>query len=401
MYSRRLTPNDRAAYRGNDTKLELQRTIAVMTTSPDSIESVEAIEVEVPLERPLTIGAATITSRHYTVVGVRCRSGIEGVGYAFSRRMPIASIVNDMLAGVAVGLDACHTEAVRHALLRAFWPAADHGTFTTAVSAVDLALWDAMGKRHGMSVAQLLGQSRDRLPLCVVVGYVYDDGEATLRRELEHAVALGARSVKMVVGSASPERDAARVGLARSIIGPDRLLAVDAFRSFTDLDDALRRVRALQPHDLSFVEDPFSETLAPLAAELRRRTGMSIALGESLAGHRLVRGLIDADAGDVIRLDALVIGGVREFMAAAGLASAYGRPVATHVNTEIHVQFAAALPNLYAGGVEYMPPEAGTDALHRLLRSELTIADGLMSVPDAPGFGMDWDWEAIRSYARG
>jgi L-alanine-DL-glutamate epimerase-like enolase superfamily enzyme len=258
-----------------------------------------------------------------------------------------------------------------------------------------------MGKRLGVPVARLLGQARDRVPLCVVVGYVYDENDATLRRELEHAVALGARSVKMVVGSGSPERDAARVGLARSIIGPDRLLAVDAFRSFVDLDDALRRVRALQPHDLSFLEDPFSETLAPLAAELRRRTGMSIALGESLAGHRLVRGLLDADAGDVIRLDALVIGGVREFMAAAGLASAHGRPVATHVNTEIHVQFAAALPNLYAGGIEYMPAEFGLDTLHRLLRNRLEIGDGLMVVPGAPGFGMDWDWDAVRRFARG
>lgn len=199
-------------------------------------------------------------------------------------------------------------------------------------------------------------------------------------------MSLGARSVKMVVGAGSPERDGARVGLARSIIGPDRLLAVDAFRSFTDLDDALRRVRAMQPYDLSFVEDPFSETLAPLAAELRRRTGLSIALGESLAGHRLVRALIDADVGDVIRLDALVIGGVREFMSAAGLASAYGRPVATHVHADIHVQFAAALPNLFEGGIEYMPPAFGLDALHRLLKSGLSINDGLMTVPDAPGF---------------
>lgn len=372
-----------------------------MSATSDSIETVEAIEVEVPLDRPLAIGAATISSRHYTLVRIRCRSGIEGVGYSFSRRLPVAAIVNDMLAPVAIGRDATLTEAVRHALLRAFWPAADHGTFTTAVSALDLALWDAAGKRHGASVARLLGQARDRLPLCIVVGYVYDEGEATLRRELEHAVALGARSVKVVVGAGSPERDAERVGLARSLIGPDRLLAVDAFRSFADLDDALRRVRAMQPHDLSFVEDPFSETLAPLVAELRRRTGMSIGLGESLAGHRLIRGLIDADAVDVVRLDALVIGGVREFISAAGLASAHGRPVATHVHTDVHVQFAAALPNLFAGGIEYMPPAFGLDALHHLLKSRLSIAGGELAVPDAPGFGMEWDWDAVRRFARG
>lgn len=370
-----------------------------MTDQADVIDSIEATEVEVPLDRPLRIGGAMVRARHYTVVSVRCRSGIMGTGYSFSRRLPVASIVNDMLAPVAVGQDASMSEAVRASLLRAYWPAADHGTFTTSVSAVDLALWDAMGKRHGQSVARMLGQFRARLPICVVLGYGYDDGDAMLQRELEHAVELGARSVKIVVGAGSPERDATRLSLAREVIGPDRLLAVDAFRSFVDLDDALRRVRLMQPFDLSFIEDPFSETLAPLVAELRRRTGMSIALGESLAGHRLVRGLIDADVGDVIRLDALVIGGVREFMSASGLASAHGRPVATHVHTDIHVQLAAALPNLFAGGLEYMPPSFGLDSLHRLLRSRLEVADGEVLVPAAPGLSLDWDWEAITRYA--
>jgi L-alanine-DL-glutamate epimerase-like enolase superfamily enzyme len=372
-----------------------------MPSSPDMIETVEAFDVRVPLERPLVIGSATVTARDYTVVRVRTAEGIEGVGYTFARGLPMGTIVRDLLAPVAVGVDSAMPEMVRRRLLSAYWPSADHGTFTAAVSALDLALWDAQGKRLGVPLARLLGQVSSDVPVCAVVGYVYDDRDATLHEQIEAAVALGARSIKLVIGGASPERDARRVGLAREIGGPNVLLAVDAFRSFRDLDDAVRRVRALDAYDLSFVEDPFSETLAPLAAELRRRTGARIGLGESLAGHRAIRALIDAGAVDVVRLDALVIGGVREFMSAAALASGAGLSVATHVHSDVHIHFASAIPNLFPGGLEYMPSSFNIDTLHRLLDAPLAVDNGVVRVPDGPGLGMQWNWEAVRRFARG
>jgi L-alanine-DL-glutamate epimerase-like enolase superfamily enzyme len=250
-------------------------------------------------------------------------------------------------------------------------------------------------------VSRLLGEARRAVPVCVVAGYVYDDGDATLRRELAEAVALGARSIKLVAGADTIERDRRRLAIAREIAGPGVLLAIDAFRSFRDLDDGIRRIRALAEFDLSFVEDPFSESLAPLVRTLRQRTGAAIALGESLAGHRAIRALIDAEAVDVVRLDALVIGGTQEFMRAAALASAYGLPVATHVHTDVHIHFAAAIPNLFAGGVEYMLPASEVDVLHHVQGERLSVAGGHAHVPDRPGFGIDWDWKAIGKHVHG
>lgn len=321
-----------------------------MTWTSDPIEQVECFDVQVPHAAPLQIGSAVISSRSYTLVRVRCASGVEGVGYTFSRGLPVAKLAANLFPQVLVGADATLPEQRRADVLRAYWPANDHGTFTAAVSAVDLALWDATGHRLGSSIAGLLGQARREVPACIVLGYAYDDNDATLRRQLEQAMAYRPRGLKLIVGGASPERDAQRVGLARSIAGLDMLLAVDAFRSFTGLDDAMRRVRLLEPYDLSFVEDPFSELLAPLAVQLRNQTGALIGLGESLAGHRSIARLVDSTAVDVVRLDALVIGGIREFMAAAGVASAAGLPVVTHVHPEVHIQLAAVLTNLYPGG---------------------------------------------------
>ena len=97
--------------------------------------------------------------------------------------------------------------------------------------------------------------------------------------------------------------DARRIAAVREVIGDDCALVVDAFRSFTSLEDAVRRMRMLEPFDLAYLEDPFSEALSPLVAELRRRSPILIGLGENLAGHRSFRELITSSAVDVWRMN--------------------------------------------------------------------------------------------------
>ena len=134
-------------------------------------------------------------------------------------------------------------------------------------------------------------------------------------------------------------------------------------------------------------------------ADLRRRSGMLIGLGENLAGHRAFRELIASGAVDVVRCDATVVGGVREFMASAALASAQGLEVSTHVHANIHVHFGAAIANLHPAGLEYMPPNSGLDGLDDLLTTPLEVCAGSALVPNRPGLGLDWDWDAVARYA--
>jgi mandelate racemase len=164
------------------------------------------------------------------------------------------------------------------------------------------------------------------------------------------------------------------------------------------LEDALDRVARLRAFNLSYIEDPFSETVPRLARELRRRTGALVGLGENLSGHRAFRDLIASDAVDVVRCDATVVGGVREFMASVALASAQGLPVSTHVHPDVHVHFGSALAHLHPAGLEYIDPASGIDALHGLLESRLEIVDGCAVVPARPGLGLDWDWSAVERY---
>jgi len=370
-------------------------------TETDVITSVECFDCVVPLPEPVRVGSAVVASRSYAIVRLRTQRGAEGVGYAFGRGLPVARIISDALAPVLAGADTRVPERVRERVRGAFWSYAEQGLLAVALSAVDLALWDMLGRRAGLPVADLLGRRVAAVDACFIGGYAKLSGDdpAALEEEMAGFVAQGARAVKLTIGDASPRDDGERLKVVRRAIGDDRLIVVDAFRTFRNLDEALHRLRFLEPSGLAYLEDPFSESLAPLLAELRHRTSVPIGLGENLSGHRAFRALIASGAVDVIRCDATVVGGVREFMAVAALASAHGLPVATHVHPEVHVHFASALPDLHPAGLELMLPSSGLDGFHHLLRTQLEVVDGAVVVPQRPGLGLDLDWPAVERYA--
>ena len=369
----------------------------------DEIRSVEAFDCMVPLPVPFQVGSSIVRSRSYALVRVRTASGAEGVGYAFGRGLPVARIVSDALAPVLIGLDARRPEQARERVAGAYWPYAEQGLVAVALSAVDLALWDILGRRAGLPLADLLGRRDDAVDACLVGGYTMvgsDPSLAALEAEIGGFVALGARAVKLPVGGGDPRIDGERLRVVRSVVGDDCFIVVDAFRTFHGLDDALARLRLLEPYGLAYLEDPFAESLAPLAVELRRRTSVPIGLGENLSGHRTFRALITSGAVDVVRCDATVVGGVREFMAVAALVSAHGLQLSSHVHPEVHVQFAAAIANRHPAGLEVMLPSSGLDGFHELTSTTLQLVDGRVRVPDRPGLGLDIDWSAVARYAR-
>ena len=166
-------------------------------------------------------------------------------------------------------------ELVRKRLNDAHWPYSERGLFAVAVSAVDLALWDLLGKRLDVPLADLLGRWRSEVPICAVGGYRHEAALdlPELQSEMATFVALGCKAVKITIGVDDAADDVRRIAAVREVVGDGCRLVVDAFRSFRSLEDALRRLRLLEPFDLAYVEDPFTEAVAPLVADLRRRSG--------------------------------------------------------------------------------------------------------------------------------
>jgi L-alanine-DL-glutamate epimerase-like enolase superfamily enzyme len=370
--------------------------------APDPVRSLECFDCTVPLPAPLLVGSATVTHRSYAVVRVTAESGATGAAFAFSRGLPVAEIVQRSFAPVVIGADTAAHQLVRERIAGAFWPYAEGALFSAAVSAVDIALWDLAARRLAAPLADLLGRQRASVPMCAVVSYGGREGAEldALRAEVGGYLEQGFRAIKLVVGARSPEDDARRVAAVRELAGPEPLLVLDAFRSFPDVESALRRLTLLREHDIAFLEDPFPESLEALVLDLRRRSAVSIGLGETQGRSREHRRAIAAGIVDVLRADATVVGGVREFLASAALADAYGLKVSPHAHPEVHVHLGAAIPNLYAAGIEYMDPARGLDAFHRLLATQLEISGGHATVPSQPGLGLDFDWEAVARYSR-
>ena len=304
-----------------------------------------------------------------------------------------------MIAPVVVGKEVEKSEEVRAEVLATYWHSAEHGTFTAAVSAVDTAIWDALGKLRGLSIAQMLGQKQNQLPASYVIGYKYGEDESGLITDVESAIGRGVKNFKLVVGAGTPARDAERIKVIRERVGSTGRIGADAFRSFKSVEDAVTRVKALAEYDLAFIEDPFLESQGELVLELRAQTGVMVAVGESQFGHRGIANMVRHRYVDLVRVDALVVGGVKEFLLSAEIARNSGLRISTHIHSEVHAQLAATIDNLDIGGLEYMDPKLNIDLFHLLINNPLKLENGSFNIPDAPGFGIDWNWQAIAQYS--
>lgn len=367
-----------------------------------TLENIETFEAKIPLGKPLAVGAAKITHRTYTIVKVTSSEGQIGVGYCYSRGLPMKKIIDEVMSPIAIGSELISMESIvqlSQKILAFNWQSAEHGTLTAALSAIDVALHDLLAKKLRKSVASMLGATAEQIPVYSVIGYEYGLNDLEFQKEVDYALSRGIHSFKIIIGGDSPERDMQRIKLLRETSGPDVLIGADAFRTFKTLDNAITRVNLIKDFNISFIEDPFLESEGIISGKLRDATGVPVSYGESLASSKMVAQILDHNECDILRIDALVIGGVGEFLAAAKLAEKHGKSYSTHIHTEIHSQLAGATNNLYQGGLEYLDPINEIDLFHQLLHKPIQIENGNAIISKDPGFGIDWDWQRINFFS--
>ncbi len=354
-----------------------------------SVASIESALFRVPLERPVAGASARpgVTSRPLSdwdvvVVRIRTESGVEGLGLTYEIRAggeaALAALRHD-LEPLVRGADCWATERIWERLYWATYNAGRRGVYIHALSALDIALWDAKARSCGVSLARMLGADRCSVPL-----YESDCGWLSLPlrelvRENARAAERGLRAVKIMVGSQEPGEDERRVAAVRNAIGPDLLLMVDAGQKW-DLRTAIERIHRLEEHDVFWVEEPLScDDLAGherLAAAVRPR----IATGQTLTTRFDAQTLLERRGVDVLQTDVARIGGVTEWWRVAHLADVAGVQLAPHFLMELHVGLVAASPRgLF---VEHTP------WLSSLLEDPPEIRDGELLVPEAPGHGL-------------
>jgi L-alanine-DL-glutamate epimerase-like enolase superfamily enzyme len=350
-----------------------------------AVQEVTTAVYVIPTDAPEADG--TLAWDKTTMVLASVRAGAErGIGWTYAAAAA-QSVIGNVLAGVVVGRSALDIPGAAEAMARVVRNIGRPGVAATAISAVDIALWDLKARLLGCSLARLLGQARDRVPVYGSGGFTsYDDGQT--REQLTGWVEKDhIPRVKIKIGEswgASPHRDLERVALAREVIGPDTELYVDANGGYTT-GQAVRIADRLAQHGVTWFEEPVSsEDLAGLAA-VRRQVLPDVAAGEyswSLADSAR---LVAAGAVDCLQLDVTRCGGITEFLRGSALAAAHNLQVSGHCAPNLHARVGIAVPNLRH--VEYF---------HDHQRIERMLFDGalhpygggLAPDPDQPGLGL-------------
>jgi L-alanine-DL-glutamate epimerase-like enolase superfamily enzyme len=347
------------------------------------VDRVDVSAYIIPTDAPESDG--TLEWDQTTLVVVHATAGgVTGIGYTYSDRAA-ADLIQRQLAAIANGSDAFDVEACYASMLRAVRNLGRQGLAATAISAVDIALWDLKARLLDLPLVSLLGAARDRIPVYGSGGFT-SYSAAQLQRQLGGWAAEGLRAVKMKIG-----RDAAadriRVGLARVAIGPETQLFVDANGAY-DRKIALAQADAFAKHDVSWFEEPVSSDDLEGLRLLRDRSpaGMEIAAGEYGYDVHYFRRMAAAGAVDVLQADATRCCGVTGFLRAAAVCDAWALPMSAHTAPSVHAHLCCAASR--ARHVEYFHDHVRIEQM--LFDGALHASDGALA-PDRsrPGLGIE------------
>ncbi len=355
-----------------------------------TLRSVKSTAVEVPLRFVLGTSAAAVRAAPLLLVDVETEQGISGHAYVFCYRRSGARAVAAMLhdaAEMVVG-ETVAPLAMAARLERRLALIGVTGVVRMALSALDMALWDALAVAAGMPLARLLGSSPRAIAAYNSCGLGLMSPEAAAD-EAELLLERGFKAVKLRLGHASLADDLAVTRAVRRRLPDDVQLMAD-YNQALSVTEALERGRALQSEGIAWLEEPIRHDDHRGNAEIARVLDLPLQLGENFNGPKAMQQALDAQACDLVMPDLARIGGVSGWMQAAGVAAARGVAMSSHLMPEASAQVLAATPTCH--WLEYV------DWADVLLNEPLRIEDGCAVLTDRPGTGLSWDERAVAHY---
>ena len=359
------------------------------------IAAVHVRQLQIPFERPLLTASFPIPGVDTVLAEVERDDGTRGTAWIFCfgrRRAAVLKAMVEDLAEVVSGEDELMTQQLWEKMTRAVAFIGDRGVAALGISAIDTACWDLAGKVAGLPVHRLVGGYRRRVEAYASQGLWLDRSRDELVDEARSLVAEGFRGMKLRMGLEDSREDLARAAAVRDAIGPDVALMVDVNQGW-DAKRAARMGNALEELDLAWLEEPLPFDDVDGYRRLRDALPMPLCTGE----NNFLRGdfveLIAAGAADVLMPDLMRVGGVTEWLKVARLCEAHRVPVTPHLFTEVSAQLAAASPGVV--WLEYQPWWSP------ILAAPIGLDDGAVAVSELPGFGIELDEDAVRSYEVG
>src|SRR6516162_9382050 len=297
------------------------------TTVPSSlpkltIRDVETFAVEVPMTYPLGTSAATVRSAPLLLINLTTEEGVTGRTYLFCYRPSIPRAIDVVLRDAVLlvkGEPAAPLE-IAAKLGRRFALVGVASAVRMALSALDIAIWDALAVASGTPLATLLGARPKAVPAynSSGLGLMPPDAAAD---EAEKLLVGGFRSVKLRLGYPTLEQDLAVTRAVRKRLTDTIELPVDFNQALT-VAEAIRRGRVLQSEGIAWLEEPIRHDDYAGSAAIARELSVPVQIGENFNGPEAMLEALSAGACDYVMPDVARIGGVSGWIQAAGLASA-------------------------------------------------------------------------------
>ncbi len=334
---------------------------------------------------------------HRGGVVLRIRTNADITGWAYSSfgmveggPEVLQTILEKSIKPLLIGEDPAFPKRIRRKLWSILEYHGVQGIAHFGIGAVDMALWDILGKAAGLPVYKMLGAAHERMPVYSMCGWYYEDDQdlSIYRKAIEDRLEEGFRAIKVKTGRGSLEEDLARLRAARRVAGSDVRIMVDANQGL-NRNQALRRGRAYQDEGCFWYEEPLPPHEKDGYAELADKLDIRIATGENEYTKYEFLDLLERGGADILQPDNRRAGGVTEWMEIAALADAFGVEVASHGGGPANLHMLLAMPNAI-----YM--ETGSLRGESQYIEALRMADSAVLAPESPGMGSDMrpDWIA-------
>lgn len=350
--------------------------------------------VQVPIRYPVISCVRQSRSIMFVLLDVETDEGITGISYvqAFHAHGAYA-IVHCLkhLETIVAGEDAENIEAIGQLMTDAMKLLGLQGLPMFALSLVDIALWDIKGKSRNLSICRLLGGEPDTIEAYQSDGlWLVPPIEAA--KQAETFAQNGFASMKMRFGRKDCEEDLKAAQEIRIAIGERIELTGDVNQGWT-ADSAIVMARRLADCGLGWLEEPVEAEDLEAHAQLSMKQPIPVATGENLYGIRSMHRFLQANAATVYTPDLQRIGGITGWLKIRTMIEEYGKPSGLHLFPEYAVHLFPLIGRTVR--LEWMSWASV------LFSQPLECRQGGVRTPDRPGFGMEWDAQAIEAYRVG
>lgn len=339
------------------------------------------------ITKPIADATHNISEISFFIIEIRLKSGIIGQGYLLSFHYSPNAILGALkdIKNFAVGYNVYETVKIKHDFEVNAEYFGNLGLQRWGLAILNVAMWDAWGKTLNQPIWRIFGSKVRKVPIYGSGGWLsYSDNE--LIDEVLNYKSRGFKAVKIKVGSKEIERDIERLRKVREAVGTEIKIMMDANQGL-DVPTALKLSKEASTIGIHWFEEPILNTNFAGYETLKRKTSISLAMGEREYNCEALKELIKRNAIDLWQPDIIRIGGVEEWRNSAAIANGYNIPVLPHYYKDYDVPLLCTISNGY--GAESF------DWIDKIIDKPMKIDNGYAVPREIPGWGFKFKEESL------